>query len=250
MRASKLITISTIAVLMGATSLAIGQGAGSRQSGESTQAAPNIGHGSARGAEPKAYNPQAAEAPTRRGEAIGERGASAQGQRNLELGQQRSLERGRAMAAERSRAPASERGQAFTTERAQATPGKARAAEQIEGQPRPQMRPSYGQAGTPGQAQARASSRELGATAEQRLTPEQRQRVQEILAARRDIPQATNLLPGDIRVNGLVPRNVRLVAIPAEVGRIFPRLRRDRVFMRGDRVVIVDPTTSRIVAVL
>jgi len=185
----------------------------------------------------------------RRREATGERGANIQGQRSLEPGQ-RNVERGRPMIAERGRALAPERGQVFTTERAQATTGKARAAEQIQGQPRPPMRPSDGQAGTPGLAQARASSREFGATAEQRLTPEQRQRLQEILAARRDIPQATNLLPGDIRVNGLVPRGVRLVTIPAEVVRVFPRFRHDRVFMRGDRAVIVNPTTSRIVAVL
>src|SRR5215831_11200848 len=143
MRASKLITISTAAVLVGGTSLAIGQGVGSWQSGP-TQAAP-----SARGAEPKAYNPQAAETPMRRREATGERGANIQGQRSLEPGQ-RNVERGRPMIAERGRALAPERGQVFTTERAQATPGKARAAEQIQGQPRPPMRPSDGQAGNPG----------------------------------------------------------------------------------------------------
>jgi hypothetical protein len=43
---------------------------------------------------------------------------------------------------------------------------------------------------------------------------------------------------------------VPLAAVPEEVGRIYPQFRQDRVFIRGDKLVVVNPRTSRIVAVL
>jgi hypothetical protein len=75
-------------------------------------------------------------------------------------------------------------------------------------------------------------------------------RLHDILSARTDIPRAPSVAAGDLRVHALVPRGVRLAAVPAEVGRIYPRFSRDRVFIGGDKIVIVNPRTSRIVAVL
>jgi hypothetical protein len=80
------------------------------------------------------------------------------------------------------------------------------------------------------------------------LNAEQRARLREILAARRDIPRMSNL--ADIRVNAVIPRNVRLAAIPDEVVRIYPRFRRHQAFIYRNQMVVVDPLTSRIVAVL
>src|SRR5262249_6306881 len=101
MRASKLITISTIAVLMGGTSFAIGQGsADSLQRGSSPKAGSAINQGGARGSETGGSNPRAAEIPMRRSEASGQRGSNLQGSRDLQRGQ------GQAMTAERGRASA------------------------------------------------------------------------------------------------------------------------------------------------
>jgi hypothetical protein len=47
-----------------------------------------------------------------------------------------------------------------------------------------------------------------------------------------------------------VPRHVHLVPVPEDVVRIYPRFRRDRVVIIEDEVVIVDPVTFRIIAVL
>ena len=66
MRAIKLITVSTVAVLMGGASLAIGQaigqeGAGSLQGGSSMLEETPLSQGSARGSETERSNPRAAE---------------------------------------------------------------------------------------------------------------------------------------------------------------------------------------------
>jgi hypothetical protein len=56
--------------------------------------------------------------------------------------------------------------------------------------------------------------------------------------------------PLSVRVDAVVPHRVHLVAVPENVVRIYPRFRRDRVVIIEDEVVIVDPVTLRIIAVL
>jgi hypothetical protein len=257
MRASKLITISTVAVLLGGTSLAIGlESSSSLQSGSSMQGASGINQGGARGAETKGS--RAAENPMRRSEVSGQRGSNVQGSRELQRGQAMTAERGRAIAGERGlaktaegRAIAGERGQAVTGARALATTAErrqattsqgAKAGEQIKGQLGSQPRQSFGQKAAPGLAYARANERNAGVA----LNAEQRERLREILSTRRDIPRVSNL--PDARINAVVPRNVRLTAIPQEVARIYPRFRGDQAFMYRNQMLVVDPTTSRIVA--
>jgi hypothetical protein len=67
--------------------------------------------------------------------------------------------------------------------------------------------------------------------------------------SRRDIPRVSNL-DVDLRVNSVIPRSVRLAAVPEDVVRIYPQFRRHRIFIDNDEIVIVDPVTFRIVAVL
>jgi hypothetical protein len=251
MRAIKLITVSTVAVLMGGTSLAIGQeGAGSLQGGGSMLEETTLSQGSARGSETEGSNPRAAENPVRRGETSGERGSKVQRSQALQRG--RAIQRGQAMTAERDRAITGERGRAIAgqrglalaAERGQPTTGQGpRAAQQTQGQLGSRLRQSFGQA-EPGLANARAGERNAGAG----LNAEQRARLREILAARRDIPRMSNL--ADVRINAVIPRSVRLAAVPDEVVRIYPRFRRHQAFIYRNQMVVVDPLTSRIVAVL
>ena len=264
MRAIKLITVSTVAVLMGGASLAIGQeGAGSLQGGSSMLEDTTLSQGSARGSETEGSNPRAAENPMRRSETSGEKVQRSRGlQRGqaMQRGQSMTAERGRAItgerglattaehrrtiAGERGRAIAGERGLALTAERGRATTGQGmKAAEQTQGQLGSRLRQSFGQA-EPGLVNARAGNRNAGAG----LNAEQRARLREILSARRDIPRVSNL--ADVRVNAVIPRSVRLAAIPEEVVRIYPRFRRHQAFIYRNEMVVVDPLTSRIVAVL
>jgi hypothetical protein len=297
MRAIKLITVSTVAVLMGGASLAIGQeGAGTLQGGSSILEDTPLNPGAPRGSETEDSNPRAAETPMRRSETSGERSSNVQRSHGSQRGQAMAAERGRAISRERSQAIAAERGRAISRERSQAMAaerGRAiprergqamTAGRTIGGEPRPartvergrasehglamtaerrpaatgqgmkaaqiksqlgsQPRQAFGQAET-GQAYGRASSdRNAGAG----VNAEQRTRLREILAARRDIPRVSNL--SDVRINAVIPRSVRLAAIPDEVVRIYPRFRRHQAFIYRNEMVVVDPLTSRVVAVL
>jgi len=270
MRAIKLITVSTVAVLMGGASLAIGQeGGGSLQGGSSILEDTTVNPGSARGSEAEDSNPRAAENPVRHSETSSERGSTVRRSRGLQRSQAMATERGRAISrergvamtaergraigsarahattAERRQANAGERGLAMTAERRQAATSPGMKAQQIKikGQPGSQPRQSFAQTEA-GQAYGRANDRNAGAG----LNAEQRARLREILAARRDIPRVSNL--SDVRINAVIPRSVRLAAIPDEVVRIYPRFRRHQAFIYRNEMVVVDPLTSRIVAVL
>jgi hypothetical protein len=236
MRASKLITISTVAVLMGGTSLAFGQGGSSSlQNGAYTQGPPAIGQGSARSSETKGTNLRAAESSMRRGAVSGEPRSKVQGSQNLARGRAMIIERGRAITGQRSQAMAAERGQA--------APGQQpKAGAQILGQSAARPRQPFGQKEGLVYARATASEARVG------LSPDQRARLREIVAARQDLPRVSNLT--GIRVNAVVPRNVRLAAIPEELARMYPRFRRHQAFIYRNELVVVDPATSRIVAVL
>jgi hypothetical protein len=256
MRAIKLITVSTVAVLLGGASLAIGQeGGGPLQGGSVLEETP-LSQGSARGSETGGSNPRAAENPMRRSEASGERGSNIKRSRGLQRSQAMTAGRGQSMASERGRASIGERGQATTSERGpvgesgRAIAGErglamssergrgTNAPEQFQGQLGSQPRQSFGR------AYGRASEREMGAG----VTAQQRERIREIVSARRYLPRVSNL--PDVRVNAVIPRSVRLAAIPEEVVRIYPRFRRHQAFIYRNEIVVVDPVTSRIVAVL
>src|SRR5437660_3027086 len=96
MRAIKLITVSTVAVLMGGASLAIGQ-EGTLQGGGSILEDNALNPGSARGSETEDANPRAAETPMRRSESSGERSSNIQRSRGLQRSQAMTAERGRAI---------------------------------------------------------------------------------------------------------------------------------------------------------
>ncbi|MGA7426588.1 MAG: DUF1236 domain-containing protein [Rhodoplanes sp.] len=53
-----------------------------------------------------------------------------------------------------------------------------------------------------------------------------------------------------VSVGTTVPRSVRLVAVPAAIVEIQPAWRGYEYFMVGDQVVIVDPDTMQIVAII
>jgi len=103
--------------------------------------------------------------------------------------------------------------------------------------------------GTRAETTGRASSTRTDVDVGTNLSSEQRTRIHDMVFSRRDIPRVSNL-DADVRVNSVIPRSVRLVAVPEDVVRIYPRFRRDRLFVYNDEIVIVDPVTFRIIAVL
>jgi hypothetical protein len=232
MQASKLITISTAAVLIGGTSLAIGHSwqSGQSQDGASTQAPARTSQGNASGSVTKGSNSQAAEQASKLK-------GSRQSQRAQAMSTPRALigEGGQGSSTQRGRAIASARGQAMGTQR-------GRVATSQQPQLALQARHSVRQTAPGGPVYARATASEARAS----LTPEQRVRLREM--ARRELPRASRL--PEVRVDAVVPRNVQLAPVPGEIARYYPRFRRDQAFLYRNKIVLVNPATSRIVAVV
>lgn len=82
-----------------------------------------------------------------------------------------------------------------------------------------------------------------------RINDEQRSRIREVFVRHRDIPRVSHL-DVELRPGVRLHRRVHFVAVPQDVIRIYPEFRRYRVFRTEDEIVIVEPTTLRIVAVL
>ena len=81
------------------------------------------------------------------------------------------------------------------------------------------------------------------------INEQQRSRIREVVVSRRNIPRVSNV-NFDIRVGTVVPRTVRFITVPEEIVSIYPRFRRHRIVIVGDEILIIDPVTLRIVAVL
>jgi hypothetical protein len=80
------------------------------------------------------------------------------------------------------------------------------------------------------------------------LTTEQKQKIRtSVLTA--NAPRVSNV-NFSISVGTVVPRTVRLVAVPPTLIEIHPAWRGFLYFVHGDRIVIVEPGTLRIVTVL
>jgi hypothetical protein len=101
---------------------------------------------------------------------------------------------------------------------------------------------------TTGQRQPTDNKRTTN-NAEINLSDQQRARIRSIMMRDRAISRV-NDATFNADVGSPVPSSTRLVAIPPAVLRVYPRFRGDRVVMVGNEVVIVDPGTYRIVAVL
>lgn len=76
------------------------------------------------------------------------------------------------------------------------------------------------------------------------LSPEQRTTIREYVVRER-VPVAT--LPGEIRVGAVIPGSVELVTVPETWG---PSVRRYRYVHWNDRVVLVDPSSRKVIQII
>ena len=82
------------------------------------------------------------------------------------------------------------------------------------------------------------------------LTTEQRTKIHSIIVSERSAPRVAHV-DFDVRVGTVVPRGrVKLVALPTSIIEIEPSWRGFEYFLVGEEIVVVDPATLRIVAVL
>jgi hypothetical protein len=81
------------------------------------------------------------------------------------------------------------------------------------------------------------------------LSSEQRTRIHSIIVGDRSAPRVAHA-DFDVRTGVRVPRTVHLAPIPRDIVEIEPEWRGFEYFLVGDEIVVVDPATLEIVAVL
>jgi len=81
------------------------------------------------------------------------------------------------------------------------------------------------------------------------LTSEQRTRIRETVILSGGGPKVTRVT-FPVRVGTVIPRSVRIVEVPEVIIDIHPEWRSFRYFVYEEEIVIIDPATLRIVAVI
>ena len=82
------------------------------------------------------------------------------------------------------------------------------------------------------------------------LSSEQRTKIHSIIVSDRSAPRVAHV-DFDVRPGIVVPRGtVKFVPLPSTIVEIEPSWRGFEYFLVGDQIVVVDPATLRIVAVL
>jgi hypothetical protein len=81
------------------------------------------------------------------------------------------------------------------------------------------------------------------------LTPEKRTRIHEVIVQERNAPRVSS--PNfNVSVGARVPRTIRFMALPRTILEIEPAWRGLEYFMVGDEIVIIDPRSMEIVAIV
>jgi hypothetical protein len=88
-----------------------------------------------------------------------------------------------------------------------------------------------------------------GTRANVNITPEKRTRIHETIIHERNVPRMGSV-SFDVSVGTRVPRGVRFAALPQTILEIEPAWRGFEYFVIGDEIVIVDPRSLEIVAIV
>ncbi|MEA2995845.1 MAG: hypothetical protein QOG74_1394 [Alphaproteobacteria bacterium] len=81
------------------------------------------------------------------------------------------------------------------------------------------------------------------------LSPEQRTKIHQVIVSDRNAPRLARV-DFQLNVGVAVPRSVKLAAVPTTIIEIQPSWRGFEYFLVGDQIVIVNPRTMEIVAVI
>ena len=218
MRKSNLLVAAAIVGLIGGTSLAIGQGSGSSGATSGGPSSGGAGAAAPSGAErssPSSGSPAGSSAK-QSSEQRSEKGSSAAESKSPERHNNQSVTQS-----------GGKRGQTGDTMPTAQPNGQARE----------------------GHSGAAASSGSAAKGSSASLTGEQRTKIHQTIVRQGNAPRVANV-NFSISVGTTVPRSVRLVAVPATIVEIRPAWRGYEYFMVGDQLVIVDPDTMQIVAVI
>jgi hypothetical protein len=125
-----------------------------------------------------------------------------------------------------------------------------RANEQAQGQgsKQPGGAAQSGGAGASGSTSTQATTGGAGA-ANVTLNNEQKTKIRETVINASSAPRVTNLNVS-VSVGTTIPTSVRIVPVPSVLVEVNPRWRGLEYFVYNDEIIIVDPRTHRIVAIL
>jgi hypothetical protein len=240
---SKLVIMSAAALLAG-TSLALGQGATERKG----QTPPGT-------SQPSVTQGQPAQPKSK-----GVQGVQKEEQRPAQKEEQRPSTSGQAPAAQgqnprekaEPRTP-SEKAEPRTLSQAQREQNQNRTQGQSQREQGQTRAPNQNQPGAnqpaqnqPGQTQGQ-NERSGGASVT--LSTEQRTKVRQTVVEGRSAPRVDRV-DFSLNVGTVVPRTVRVVEVPETIIEIRPEWRGYRYFVYKEEIIIVDPSTLRIVAVI
>ena len=94
-----------------------------------------------------------------------------------------------------------------------------------------------------------AQSDKSSGGAQASLTTEQKTKIRETVIRSSNAPRVTNV-NFSVRVGTVVPRTVRFVALPPILIDIYPQWRGYHYFIVEEEIVIIDPRTLRIIAII
>jgi hypothetical protein len=240
MNTTKLLATSAVVMLMAATVPSMGQQEGVPHR-ERPAPAEKMAPQNAPRAHTQGLNGAAGEAPQNRGR------AETTGQAPRQEQQSRPSEHKSEQAHGRTEPPRTERehrtGLAPTEDRPGGESERDRKTDQVQNRVEQEGERSRteGNRETTGQGAA--------ATRSHNLTPETRTRIHEIVVRERNAPRV-NSPNFDVSVGTRVPRTVPFVELPRTIVEIEPEWRGFEYFMIGDQLVIVNPRTMEIVAIV
>ena len=248
MRNSLLATVAAAALVAGTVMVsAQGTGGGGMGGGGTGGAGGAPGAGSGAGSPPSAAPPPSTAPAEKTAPSGGTRSEQPSGQRAQQPGNsttgQGAQERGSTgqtqPGTERSKSgqtqPGTERGQSGQTENRDQAPSRAGQGE--------------GQRGSPSTTTQQRDSAQGSTSGSASLNTEQRTKIRETVIKGGNVNRVTNV-NFNISVGTAVPRSVHLVTVPSTIVEIHPAWRGYLYFVVNDEIIIVEPGTLRIVAVI
>jgi len=214
----------------------------SGRSGSTQRAQPGTRERS--GAEQRGSNARGAQGPERRDLTPGERGSNTRGAQGPERGRGTT---GQGMDRSQERSGTTSREQRGRDRFEGSTTGQSDRRDRTTGQSDRRFEGSNDRRDRSTTERGDRSRTNTNVNVE--INEQQRSRIREVVVSRRNIPRVSNV-NFDIRVGTVVPRTVRFVTVPEDIVRIYPRFRRHRIVIVQEEILIIDPVTYRIVAVL
>jgi len=250
---NKLLATVAMTALIGCTSFAIAQNAGREGGAMQSQGAQ----------QPQMANPGATGSPGG-GAMSSPSGGSAQNQSTPSTSApQSSGEPGKGLSQpgkglsqeEHNKSSTPQRGAQGNSQEQRGTPGSAQEQRGAQNQPGTQQRGAQDndRAGANGNqdrmGQQNGTSGRASGGANVQLSQDQRTKIKDVVVGGRNVARADNV-NFNIRVGVAVPRTVHVAVLPAEVVTIVPEYRGFEYVVVGDQLLIIDPNTLEIVAIL